>query len=54
MKYYNDPKFLAKLGTKISDVVPTGEGVTAAPPTIGGAAPPQAPPEINTILDAAK
>lgn len=48
MKYYNDPKFLAKLSGKISDVVPE----VAATATGSPAAP--APPEINNILDAAK
>ena len=53
MKYYNDPKFLAKLGSKISDVVPTPSAAAAA--AAAGAGPAAAAmPEINTLLDAAK
>ena len=58
MKYYNDPDFLAKLGSKIGDVTPEG-GINAAPPNLSAAAAAAAPaapaaPEINDILDAAK
>ncbi|KAG2493477.1 hypothetical protein HYH03_008293 [Edaphochlamys debaryana] len=57
MKYYQDPKFLSKLGEKLGDVVPKGPGAAAAaaaaPPP--GAAPEDMPaPEINNIRDAAK
>ncbi|GLC50215.1 hypothetical protein PLESTB_000355100 [Pleodorina starrii] len=52
MKYYNDPKFLSKLGEKIGDVAPSAGA--AAPAASAGpvAAPPE--PEINNIRDAAK
>ena len=53
MKYYNDPAFLEKLGSKIGDVVPEG-GINAGPPSASGPPPGAAPPEINDILDAAK
>ncbi|GAX85579.1 hypothetical protein CEUSTIGMA_g12994.t1 [Chlamydomonas eustigma] len=57
MKYYNDPSFLAKLGDKISDVVPSATDSTASGAAPGSGAPtPQAAPalEITTLLDAAK
>lgn len=45
MKYMNDPAFLAKVGEKLGDVP-----VAAQPPP----AQQQAPPEINTLIDAAR
>lgn len=52
MKYYNDPKILAKIGSRISDVVPAAgvAGEAAAGAATAGAA----PIEINNLLDAAK
>lgn len=49
MKYYNDPKWLAKLGSKLDGVGPEQpQGARPRPP-------PQAPPdEITNLLDAAK
>lgn len=49
MKYYNDPKWLAKLGSKLDGVAPEQpQGARPRPP-------PQAPPdEITNLLDAAK
>ncbi|EFJ49193.1 hypothetical protein VOLCADRAFT_120788 [Volvox carteri f. nagariensis] len=52
MKYYNDPAFLSKLGSKIGDV---GQSADAASPVAPAAVPPPAPaPEINNIRDAAR
>lgn len=48
MKYMNDPTFLAKIGEKLGDVPMTGE--QQEQPAAAAAA----PPEINTILDAAR
>eukprot|EP00889_Picochlorum_renovo_P002154 jgi/Picre1/29184/NNA_004577.t1 len=48
MKYMNDPTFLAKIGEKLGDVPMTGE--QQEQPAAAAAA----PPEINTILDAAQ
>jgi hypothetical protein len=47
-KYYNDPKVLAKIGSRIQDVVPAQSAAPQAAPED------QAPPEINTLIDAAK
>ena len=55
MKYWNDPTWLSKVGSKLGDVT----AATAA--ARGVAAPAQAPgaaqaaaPEVNTLFDAAK
>ena len=52
MKYMNDPKWLAKVGEKLGDI-PQAQAqspdITRQTPP-----PPNTPPEINTILDAAK
>jgi len=54
MKYYNDPDFLAKLGSKLGDV--NMGAVTAAPgaPPAGAAPAAAGPPEIKDLLDAAR
>lgn len=51
MKYMNDPKWLAKVGEKLGDIP---QGQQPPPITRQTAPPPNTPPEINTILDAAK
>lgn len=57
MKYYNDPAFLAKLGSKLGDVSALTGGAAAA----AGAASPAAAmmgqpaaPEITNLLEAAR
>lgn len=51
MKYYNDPKLLTKLGSKLGPVGAPGAG-PAGP--MAAAAGPAAEPEINNLRDAAK
>ena len=48
MKYWNDPKILAKIGKRMGDVSATAPAGAAAAP----ASPPA--PEIDNLLDAAK
>lgn len=48
MKYWNDPKTLAKIGQRLGDISPASAGAAASQ----AAAPPA--PEINNLLDAAK
>lgn len=58
MKYYNDPEFLTKFGSKVGNITDVQAGAAAAsaaaaaPPAAAAAA--QAEPEINSLLDAAK
>ena len=53
MKYYNDPKFLSKLGSKLGDVVPPAGAAGVMPAAAAGMAAPAAP-EINDMIDASK
>ncbi|GBF94695.1 hypothetical protein Rsub_07431 [Raphidocelis subcapitata] len=56
MKFWNDPKILAKLGEKLGDVpmpAPGAAAAAAAGPR-PAAAPPSAVPDIDNIWDAAK
>ena len=56
MKYMNDPKLLAKLGTKLGDLAPGApDAGAAAPAAAPAAAAPAAAaePEINNLRDAA-
>ena len=50
MKFMNDPAFLAKIGEKMGDVLPTGQ--PKAPPAQGRPAPP--PGGVTNILDAVR
>ncbi|KAK9819574.1 hypothetical protein WJX81_003882 [Elliptochloris bilobata] len=55
MKYWNDPKWLSKVGSKLGDVTAAtagarGAGVSMQAPPTG----PAAAPEVNTLFDAAK
>ena len=55
MKYWNDPTWLSKVGGKLGDVTAAtaaaqGAAAPAQAPRIG----PAAPPEVNTLFDAAK
>lgn len=56
MKYWNDPKLLAKIGQKVGDVNPesTAGQVAAAAVASGVAAPAQAIPEVDNLIDAAR
>ena len=56
MKYWNDPMWLSKVGGKLGDVTAAtaqaqGAAVPAQAPRAAG---PTAPPEVNTLFDAAK
>ena len=54
MKYWNDPKVLAKIGERMGDI-PTGAPAQGAAAAAAPTAAAQAPaPEINNLLDAAK
>jgi hypothetical protein len=59
MKFYNDPAFLSKLGSKLGDVPPPQPGpmpAAAAPPraAAAAAASPVQAPEVTNLLEAAR
>lgn len=55
MKYWNDPKVLAKIGERMGDIPTSAPAQGAATSAAAPAAAAQAPaPEINNLLDAAK
>ena len=55
MKYWNDPTWLSKVGGKLGDVTAaTAASQGAAVPAQAPRAGPAAPPEVNTLFDAAK